>query len=134
MKKKILIILALVIVASLVLSVLSAAAAEKKVGLTIKNRTDRKVFVSLLSPDETAVYWLDVPAGETMYFTVPSAVYTHTTVACGLTATGTVDVTHWTTLSFPACDKTPPNPGERSIEKISLYDTPDRGDFNYQYD
>ena len=134
MNKKTMLILALVLLAIMAFSVLPAAAKEGKVGLTIRNRTDGVVFVSLLSPDNSAVYWLDVPAGETMYFTVPRAVYTHTTVACGLTATGTVDITHLTTLSFTACGKTPPNPGERSIEKISLYDTPDRGDFNYRYD
>ena len=134
MNKKILIILALVLVATLAFSVMSAAAKESVVGLTIKNRTDGVVFVSLLSPDKSAVYWLDIPAGETMYFTVPRAVYSHTSVACGLTATGTVDITHLTTLSFTACDKTPPNAGERSIEKVSFYDTPGRRDFNYQYD
>lgn len=134
MNKKTLLILALVLVATMALSVMSAAAKESVVGLTIKNRTDGVVFVSLLSSDKTAVYWLDVPAGEVMYFTVPRDVYTHSTVACGLSASGTVDITHVTTLSFTACDKTPPNPGERSIEKISLFDTPDKKDFNYQYD
>ena len=132
MKKKITIILALVLLGTLTIGVLSASAGSGLVGLTIKNRSDQVVFVSLLSPDNSAVYWLDVPAGETMYFTVPREIYTHTTVACGKTATGTVDITHLTTLSFTACGKTPPNPGERSIEKIHLYDTPDRGDFNYR--
>lgn len=134
MNKKILIILALVLVATLALSVMSAAAKEKVVGLTIKNRSDQVVFVSLLSSDGTAVYWLEAPAGEEVYFTVPRDVYTHSTVACGLSATGTVDITHVTTLSFTACEKTPPNLGERSIEKVSLLDYPFRRDFHYHID
>lgn len=134
MKKKISLVLALVLLGTMVLGVFSASAASDLVGLTIKNRTDQVVWVSLLSPEKDAVYWLEVPAGETKKFTVPRAVYTHTTVACGKTATGTVDITHLTTLSFTACGKTPPNPGERSIEKVSLFDSPDRKDFNYQFD
>jgi hypothetical protein len=134
MKKKIMIILALLLLGTLAIGVLSASAASDLVGLTIKNRTDQVVWVSLLSPDNTAVYWLEVPAGETMDFTVPRAVYTHITVACGETATGSVDITHLTTLSFTPCAKTPPNPGERSIEKVHFYDSPDRNDFNYPID
>jgi hypothetical protein len=134
MKKKTLIILALVLLAALAISVVSASAASDKVGLTIKNKTDKVVWVSLLAPDSSYVYWLEVPAGETKDFTVLRAVYSHSTVACGKAAEGTVDLTKLTTLVFTQCDGKPPNPGERSIEKIHLYDSPDRGDFNYQFD
>ena len=134
MKKKTILILVIVLLAALAISVISASAASDLVGLTIKNRTDGVVWVSLLSPDNAYVYWLEVPVGETMSYTVPRAVYSHITVACGDTATGSVDIRKLTTLVFTKCGQTPPNAGERSIEKIHLYDSPDRGDFNYQFD
>lgn len=134
MKKKFILILVLVLLASLAISVFSASAASDLVGLTIKNRTDGVVWVSLLSPDNIYVYWLEVPAGETKSYTVPKAVYSHITVACGDTATGTVDLTQYTTLVFTQCEGKPANPGERTIEKIHFFDSPDRGDFQYQFD
>ena len=134
MKKKFLLILALVLLATLAISVISASASSDLVGLKIKNRTDKVVWVSLLSPDNVYVYWLEIPAGQTMNFTVPKAVYSHITVACGDTATGTVDLTQFTTLVFTKCEGSPPNPGERTIEKIHFFDSPDRGDFQYQFD
>jgi hypothetical protein len=134
MNKKLTHILVLVLLATLAISVFSASAASDLVGLTIKNRTDQVVWLSLLASDGSVVYWLEVPAGEIGEFTVPRDVYSHTTVACGKTATGSVDITHLTTLVFTKCEGKPPNPGERSIEKVHLYDSPDRGDFNYQFD
>ena len=134
MKKKTILILVLVLLAALAISVVSASAAGDLVGLTIKNRTDGVVWVSLLSPDNVYVYWLEVPAGETNNYTVPRAVYSHITVACGNTATGKVDIRTLTTLVFTKCDGKPPNAGERSIEKIHLYDSPARGDFQYHFD
>jgi hypothetical protein len=102
MKKKFILILALVLLAALAISVISVSASSDLVGLKIKNRTDGVVWVSLLSPDNVYVYWLEIPAGQTKNFTVPKAV--------------------------------PPNPGERTIEKIHFFDSPDRGDFQYQFD
>ena len=134
MKKKFLLILALVLLAALAISVISVSASSDLVGVKIKNRTDGVVWVSLLSSDGTAVYWLEVPAGKEMIFTVPKDVYSHITVACGDTATGTVDLTQYTTLVFTKCEGSPPNPGERTIEKIHFFDSPDRGDFQYQFD
>ena len=134
MSKKTVLILAIVILATLTIGVISVSAASDMTGLTIKNRTDSVVWVSLLSPDNVYVYWLEVPAGETMSYTVPRAIYSHITVACGETATGSVDIRKLTTLVFTHCDGKPPNAGERSIEKVHLYDSPDRVDFNYQFD
>ncbi len=134
MNKKFMLILALVLLAALAISVFSASAASDLVGLTIKNKTDGVVWVSLLAPDNSYVYWLEVPAGETKSYTGPRAVYWHITVACGETATGSVDIRKLTTLIFTHCEGKPPNAGERSIEKIHFYDSPDRGDFNYQFD
>ena len=133
MKTKRLIPLVLILLASLAVGVLSASAADDDlVGLAINNRTDRYVLVSLLPAEGPTVYFLAVPAGETRDFTVPRAVYTHTTVACGLTATGSFDISRFTTLVFTPCGRTPANPGELGIEKIHLFDSPDRKDFSYQ--
>jgi hypothetical protein len=134
MKKKFILILALALLVALAISVVSASAADDLVRLTIRNKTDGVVWVSLLSSDGQSVFWLEVPAGETKVFTVPKDVYSHTTVACGETATGSVDITYQTKLVFTRCDGSPPNAGERSIEKIHFFDSPDRGDFNYQFD
>jgi hypothetical protein len=134
MKKKFILILALVLLVALAISVFSASAASNLVGLTIKNKTDGVVWVSLLSSDGSSVFWLEVPAGESMDFTVPRDVYTHNSVACGETATGSVDIKKLTTLVFTHCEGKPPNAGERSIEKVHFFDSPDRGDFNYQFD
>ena len=134
MKKKFILILALALLVALAISVVSASAASDLVGLTIKNKTDGVVWVSLLSSDGQSVFWLEVEAGKEESYTVPRDVYSHITVACGDTATGTVDISHLMTLVFTQCDGKPPNPGERSIEKIHLYDSPDRGDFKYHID
>ncbi len=133
MKKKFFLILALTLLAALAISVISASAASDLVGLTIKNKTDGVVWVSLLSSDGQTVFWLEVEAGKEQRFTVPRDVYSHNTVACGDTATGSVDIRTQTTLVFTQCDGKPPNPGERSIEKIHIDDSPDRGDFKFQF-
>lgn len=104
----------------MVTGVLSASAKSDLVGLTINNKTDRVVWVSLLAPDNSYVYWLKVPAGETESYTVRRAVYTHTTVACGKTATGTVDITHPTTLVFTHCEGNPPHPRRALYRKNPL--------------
>ena len=134
MKKKFILILALALLVALAISVISASAASDLVGLTIKNKTDQVVWVSLLSSDGLSVYWLEVPAGDEERFTVPRDIYSHITVACGNTATGTLDATTLTTLVFTHCDGKAPNPGERSIEKVHIDDSPDRGDFKYKFD
>jgi hypothetical protein len=134
MKKKFILILALALLVALAIGVIAASAATDLVGLTIKNKSDQVVWVSLLSSDGKTVFWLEVLAGEEERFTVPKDIYSHITVACGDTATGSVDMTSQTTLVFTHCDGNAPNPGERSIEKIHIDDSPDRGDFKYQFD
>ena len=91
------------------------------------------LLTALLSSDGQTVFWLEVEAGKEQRFTVPRDVYSHNTVACGDTATGSVDIRTQTTLVFTQCDGKPPNPGERSIEKIHIDDSPDRGDFKFQF-
>lgn len=134
MHKKRTIILVLMLLATMIVGVSSASAGSDSVGLTIRNKTDKVVWVSLLSSDLSSVYWLEIPAGETMHYTVPKDVYSHTSVACGETATGTVDITQLTKLVFTRCERTPSYAGERTIEKVHFYDSPARRDFNYRFD
>ena len=133
MKTKHVTILVLVLLASLVIGVIAASAQEEDlIRLTIINRTDSSVFLSLLSPDGASVYFLATPAEQTREYTVPRSDYSHTTVACGLTATGTVDLNRFTTLVFTPCGRSPSNSGEPSWEKIFLYDSPSKSDFYCQ--
>jgi hypothetical protein len=134
MNKNRMIILVLVLLATMIAGVSSAAAGSDSVGLTIRNRTDKVVWVSLLSSDGSSVYWLEAPAGETVKYFIPKDVYTHTSVACGKTATGTLELEQQTKLAFTRCGQTPSYAGERSIEKVHFYDSPDRRDFNYRFD
>lgn len=137
MSKKIPFILFLVLVATLVLSVFAVAAADDEdlVGVTIINRTNGLVYVSLLpSENATVVYFLDVLPGERGYFTVPRGSYSHTTYACGKTAYGNLDLSHQVTLAFTPCGSDPANSGERGIEKIRLDTYPFRSDFQYSLD
>lgn len=134
MNKKRTIILVLMLLATMIAGVSSAYAGSDLVRLTIRNKTDKVVWVTLLSSDLSSAYWLEVPSGETMNFTVPRDVYSHTSVACGKTATGTVDITQLMKLVFTRCERTPSYAGERSMEKIHFYDSPARRDFNYRYD
>ncbi len=134
MNKKRTIILVLVLLATMIAGVSSAAAGSDSVRLMIRNRTDKVVWVSLLSSDGLSVYWLEAPAGETVSYSIPKDVYSHTSVACGETATGTLQLEQQTKLVFTRCGETPGYAGERSIEKVHFYDSPDRHDFNYRYD
>lgn len=134
MNKKRVIILVLMLLATMIAGVSSAFAGSDSVGLTIRNRTDKVVWVSLLSSDRSSVYWLEAAAGETVKYSIPKDVYSHTSVACGETATGTLALEQQTKLVFTRCAETPSYAGERSIEKVHFYDSPDRRDFNYRFD
>jgi hypothetical protein len=134
MNKKRTIILVSILLVTMIAGVSSASAGSDSVGLTIRNRTNSVVWVSLLSSDGLSVYWLEAPAGETVIYSIPKDVYSHTSVACGETATGTLQLEQQTKLVFTRCGETPGYAGERSIEKVHFYDSPDRHDFNYRYD
>lgn len=138
MNKRILLALSIVLILSLTVGVFAAAAAEDEkselVGLTIINRTDKNVFVSLLPETGAVVYFLTVKPGESNYFTVPRKVYTHTTVACGETGTGTVEIKRATVLVFTPCNRPPSFPGEPSFEKIFIDTNPGRKSYQFQWD
>ena len=132
MKKIFLFSLILVMIATLAFNTFSAAAAyNDMVSVTIINRTQGLVYVSLLPESATVVYFLDVLPGETGHFTVPQGLYSHTSYACGKTVHGTVDLDHQVKLVFTPCGSEPANSGERGIEKIFLDTYPFRSDFRY---
>ena len=127
--------IALVLMALLLLT--SAVAAQEEadlVRLTIDNRTDQTVALGLTGVEEGAAYYLVVGAGTERVFTVVRDEYTQTTVACGLSATGTVDITRQLFLNFTSCFGPPANQGEPGMEKIFLTESPTKTPWQFQYD
>lgn len=129
MLRKTTLALTLVILVALAVAVFSAAAQEDKVGLTLINRSDQPVTLTLSSGD--VYYYLYVPADTTRQFTVDRMEYTHNTFSCGNAASGTLDVSSQTRLVFTRCELSAPNAGEPSQEKIHVDDSP--GGFNWYY-
>lgn len=124
--------LLLVLMALLLLTTAAAAQEEPdRVRLTIDNRTDQVVALSLTGPE--ARYYLAVAAGTKQIFTVVRDEYTHITLACGQTATGTVDISRQLQLNFTSCYVQPANQGEPGIEKIFLTESPTKTQWQYQY-
>jgi hypothetical protein len=132
MLKKILLALSLVVLAALALAVLGAAAEEDLVPLTLINKTDQGVTVTLASGD--VYYYLYVPAGEERAYTVQRLTYTHNTWACGGHSTGSVPVKIVTRWVFTACGRTAPNWGEPYMEKIHIDDAPDGKNWVYKHE
>ena len=115
----------------------SVAAAQEEadlVRLTVDNRTDQTVALGLTGVEEGAAYYLVVGAGTERVFTVVRDDYTHTTLACGLTATGTVDINRQLFLNFTSCFGPPANQGEPGLEKIFLTESPTKTPWQFQYD
>jgi hypothetical protein len=57
-------------------------------------------------------------------FTVERLVYNQTTWSCGLTVSGSIDITTYMHLTFTRCDREAPNKGERGMEKVHIDDAP----------
>jgi hypothetical protein len=133
MPKKILLALIMVLVVTLVFSASVLAAEEPDmVGVTIINRTNGLVYVSVVPDPATVVYFMAVITGDRERFTVPRGIYSHTTYACGKTVYGKLDLRQQVTLVFTPCGSDPANSGERGIEKIRLDTYPFRSDFNFK--
>ncbi|HLE14997.1 MAG TPA: hypothetical protein VI776_09630 [Anaerolineales bacterium] len=131
MLKKTLIALSLVVLVALALAVFSVAAEEDVVPLTLINRTDQGVTVTLASGD--VYYYLHVPAGDERTFTVQRLTYTQNSWACGDTTSGSVPVKIKTRWVFTACGGTAPNWGEPSMEKIHIDDAPDGKNWYFRH-
>jgi hypothetical protein len=116
MKKTRVFILVIALVAALIV-VTAVAAASKLTRLTIVNRTDQNVALSLIGSKGT--FYLPVAPGTTRVFTLDREVYKHTTFACGKSETGTVDMSTQLRLVFPSCYGESNN-GAPTLEKVKL--------------
>jgi hypothetical protein len=101
--------------------------------LEIRNRSASPVTVLLLGPNGLAAYALNVSASSQRLFTVREGLYDQTTLACGDTAKGKLDVSQQLRLVFTACPGEAPNWGAPTIEKIHLFDSPKGILWRYQY-
>ncbi len=126
----------LFVLIALILVVTAVAAQEELdlVRLTVDNRTDQAVALSLTGTDTGARYYLVIGAGDMRVFTVERDDYTHITLACGRTAEGTVDINRQLFLNFTSCYSPPPNQGTPGIEKIFIPESPTKTQWQYQFD
>jgi hypothetical protein len=131
MLKKTLLALSLVLLVALALAVFSVVAEEDLVPLTLINKTDQGVTVTLASGD--VYYYLYVPAGEERAFTVQRLTYTQNTWACGDTSTSSVPVKIQTRWVFTHCGGDAPNWGEPYMEKIHISDAPDGKHWRFRH-
>jgi hypothetical protein len=93
--------------------------------LTVINKTDGNVIISLAYPYS----FLVVPADTTKKFTIERDVYDSIVTACGETTNGTMNLEHNLRLNFTACagwgdTGAPKFPGEPTQEKPNWNRTP----------
>jgi hypothetical protein len=99
----------------------------------LRNRTAGQVSISLVRMDGVGAYWLSVAPGAERRFALQGGSYTHTTYACGKTETGRLEVNRGLRLIFTSCPGVAPNPGEPTLEKIHLRDSPRGKLWSYRY-
>jgi hypothetical protein len=124
-------ILVVIVVMLLTAAVMPAMAKSKLVRLTLNNKSDQTVNLQL---NGSQFYYLTVGAGESKVFTVNRETYSRTTWACGLTSSGTLDMSTQVTLNFMPCEGPAPNQGTPTFEKVSLFDSPTGKYWRYQDD
>ncbi len=122
MNKKLLVLSMVVLLIILSVATIIAVAKTDLARFEVINKTDQPVSISLLN--ESAFYYLTVPAGDTKIFTVERLVYDQTIWSCGLSASGMVDLTTYVKLTFTQCDGKAPNNGEPGMEKVHIDDAP----------
>ena len=117
----------ILLIGLLILDVFLAAAVpayagkNKEVRLKLINKTDHDVNLQL-SGDK--FYYFTVPAKTANTYHIVKGMYNRQTWACGATSVGTLDMRSQVKLNFIPCERTAPNQGEPSQEKVSLYDSP----------
>lgn len=130
MKTKARLIVLLVVAFSLFVATAVAAAKTELSTLEIINKSDQTATLILVG--DLATYVLNVPGGETRLFTVERDIYDRTTLACGESDTGTIDLETRVRLVFTSCYSDAPNMGEPSIEKVHIPDSPDGINWYYR--
>lgn len=131
MNKKLIVIVFLTLLLVLSVATMIALAKTELARFEIRNRTDGPVSMSLLSGN--TFYYLTVGANSTKTFTVERLVYDHTTWACGLSKSGTIDIKTFMHLTFTKCEGKAPNKGERGMEKVHIDDAPYGGPNRFKY-
>jgi hypothetical protein len=122
MNKKMLVIATVTLLLVLSIATMIAVAKTELARFEIFNKSDQPVSISLVN--ENTFYYLTVGANSTKVFTVERLVYDHTTWACGLSKSGTIDIKTFMHLTFTKCDGNAPNKGERGLEKVHIDDAP----------
>lgn len=122
MNKRLLIIASVTLLLILSIATMVAVAKTELVRFEVKNKSDQPVSMSLVSGD--TFYYLTVAADSTKTFTVERLVYDHTTWACGMSKSGTIDIQTFMHLTFTKCAGNAPNKGERGLEKVHIDDAP----------
>lgn len=122
MNKKLIAIAVFVLIVALSIATIIAVAKTELVRFEVKNKTDLPASISLTSDD--TFYYLTVAPNTTKVFTVERLVYNQTTWSCGLTVSGSIDITTYMHLTFTRCDREAPNKGERGMEKVHIDDAP----------
>jgi hypothetical protein len=131
MKKNKMILLMSLMLLTAIVTTAAAPASTELARLEIKNRTHLPVHIAMRKA--SFFYYLTVEPYETKVFTVERETYLHTTWACELETTGTLDVETNVKLVFTSCYyKASPNAGTPTIEKIHLNDSPLGEQWRYQ--
>jgi hypothetical protein len=122
MNKKKIFFLSIFLVIALFIGTFAVIAKTALAELEINNKTSEPVAISLTNG--SVFYYLTVPPETTKVFTVERLVYDRTTWACGLSDSGSVDITKFMWLTFTACGGPAPNWGEPRLEKVHIPDAP----------
>lgn len=103
------------------------------VPLTISNNTPLPVLL-WLSGERSPRYAFSVaPRGEVTIRILEAERYSHTTVACGQTAFGTLSAFKGLYLRFTPCYSPAPNAGETHRLKVHFFDQPENPQAAYRY-
>lgn len=110
---------------------LYSQAADKSglVRLKLINKSGEPVNLQLTGDN---FYYLTVDAASTKEFSVKADVYDRVTWTCGLSSSGTLDMSSQVKLVFMPCTQVAPNQGEPTMEKVSLFDSPTGIHWRYQ--
>ena len=84
--------------------------------LTVRNRTDQKVYIQLYSVDKKTFYYLRTKPGTTVY-TVERKIYNATFWGCKAKKKMKVDMSTQLRVTFPPCNSNP-RPGEPRMMKV----------------